>query len=1000
MFPEGIMGHHLARAAFLLAAFTAASQVSAGGTSEGPKPGGAPDLSLLRFQQLEIAEIVPAQPVAGQTAQVKVVVVGLPTPPAPETRIFSPAEQRQFERVFREKVHLAVDGAAVPIRSISEQGEFDSGVAMFGGAITVQWPRGDGGTLGFPATRTQSVALRAVGQSVSRNPTQIVEVRVPANVPLLVALGFFLLLTLWGLVFALLRYAKHGTLSGAGAPPSDMPDAYGTTQPVEDIATDPLPPLPNGPSIDRPEAPRVSGETVLVPAVPTRLIEALAGGQAAIVMGSGASAQAGLPTSQGLLTQLVQHLAADLPDALTYVLAAPDPEAEFARLKVELGGFSKVMDAILSSVPRGRVIEVMRKLLEVPAKPSRLHRLAASLPWRSVVLMAWDRVTADVFETHRPADFGKMQHFGPGSASELTSAMRAGAPLFLRPLGDLGRPHSLSLSMGELRRALVRNPELQRALAALLQSQTFLFVGIAVDTVEALLQAVAPDLEVNEVQHYALLPHDRNNAVWATTLARYGVGILPYGEVNEHAAAADFLAELQSRVRRERAAADPPGAPGPAGATSAEPVAGLRLTNVGPFETLELDFANSAETDQPNGAPPMPRWTVIFGGNGVGKSSILRSIGLVLMGEHPSAQPAGRRLLKVGASDGMIEVKIGGHWLKTQLIRDRTTVEVRSAQVTPVQHGALLVLGFSALRGARAADPGGPSSTQEARDPDPVDLLPLVDGSVDSRLGDFKQWLVNLLVRAQDGSDPRAEQMRDLLNDIIRDIVPGQIQSLAPIGKDFVIRVLTPEGEVPFDDMSQGMSSIFNWLGVLSQRLFDICASSTAPNLERAIVLVDEIDAHLHPDWQRRLVELTRRHFPRVQVIATSHSPLLAGALRGAEIVLLERDESGAVVRIENQIDPFGLPSQNILMSLFGMTTDRNPEVERLIRSYFRIFEKAERSDDEERQLKTLKVELDKYKYGAPVDAAPEFEPTAADIEKLNRRFGLKAGQAPAGEPA
>lgn len=55
------------------------------------------------------------------------------------------------------------------------------------------------------------------------------------------------------------------------------------------------------------------------------------------------------------------------------------------------------------------------------------------------------------------------------------------------------------------------------------------------------------------------------------------------------------------------------------------------------------------------------------------------------------------------------------------------------------------------------------------------------------------------------------------------------------------------------------------------------------------MVLIDELDLHLHPIWQRRVVEDLRRTFPKIQFFATTHSPFLIQSLRsGEELVLLE----------------------------------------------------------------------------------------------------------------
>ena len=53
------------------------------------------------------------------------------------------------------------------------------------------------------------------------------------------------------------------------------------------------------------------------------------------------------------------------------------------------------------------------------------------------------------------------------------------------------------------------------------------------------------------------------------------------------------------------------------------------------------------------------------------------------------------------------------------------------------------------------------------------------------------------------------------------------------------------------------------------------------------LVLIDELDLHLHPKWQRRIVADLKRNFPKIQFFATTHSPQVIGEARPEEIVLL-----------------------------------------------------------------------------------------------------------------
>ena len=57
-----------------------------------------------------------------------------------------------------------------------------------------------------------------------------------------------------------------------------------------------------------------------------------------------------------------------------------------------------------------------------------------------------------------------------------------------------------------------------------------------------------------------------------------------------------------------------------------------------------------------------------------------------------------------------------------------------------------------------------------------------------------------------------------------------------------------------------------------------------------AILLIDEIENHLHPTWQRRVIPALRRHFPGLQIFATTHSPFVVAGLKRGQIHRLYRE--------------------------------------------------------------------------------------------------------------
>jgi predicted ATP-binding protein involved in virulence len=218
---------------------------------------------------------------------------------------------------------------------------------------------------------------------------------------------------------------------------------------------------------------------------------------------------------------------------------------------------------------------------------------------------------------------------------------------------------------------------------------------------------------------------------------------------------------------------------------------------------------------------------------------------------------------------------------------------------------------------------------------------------------------------------------------LIADMVPGGGIHFGGVDRsDWRIYVNTRDGAVPLDSVSQGMSAILNWIGVLLQRLYDTYPGSAAPEQEAAIVLIDEIDAHLHPKWQRQIVTLARHHFKNVQMIASSHSPLLAGAVERFELRVVARDsETGDMRAAPPPEDLAGQKAEDILVSsMFALPTTRSVDAERTINRYFELYQKLAPSPAEEAELEELRGKVEALNYGP---SGPEKQQLAELDSKL-----------------
>ena len=95
------------------------------------------------------------------------------------------------------------------------------------------------------------------------------------------------------------------------------------------------------------------------------------------------------------------------------------------------------------------------------------------------------------------------------------------------------------------------------------------------------------------------------------------------------------------------------------------------------------------------------------------------------------------------------------------------------------------------------------------------------------------------------------------------------------------------------------------------------------------ILVIDEIENHLHPTWQRRVIPALLEYFPNVQIIATTHSPFVVAGLKAGQVHLLNRDADGVVTASTNTEDIVGWTADEILRTMMGVDDPTDDETAR-----------------------------------------------------------------------
>lgn len=170
----------------------------------------------------------------------------------------------------------------------------------------------------------------------------------------------------------------------------------------------------------------------------------------------------------------------------------------------------------------------------------------------------------------------------------------------------------------------------------------------------------------------------------------------------------------------------------------------------------------------------------------------------------------------------------------------------------------------------------------------------------------------------------------------------------------------------PFADLSDGQRGMVALFSDIARRMCILNPHMGKNVLKNTsgVVIIDELDIHLHPAWQRSIAPALKKAFPKVQFIAASHSPQIIGSLKPEEVILLDTGATHPRVT-------YGLDSSRVLEEVMGVS-EREPEIETLLSELF--------STIEDNDLEKANAQLQSLKERAP--DLPEFAGAQALIRR------------------
>ncbi len=315
-------------------------------------------------------------------------------------------------------------------------------------------------------------------------------------------------------------------------------------------------------------------------------------------------------------------------------------------------------------------------------------------------------------------------------------------------------------------------------------------------------------------------------------------------------------------------------------------------------------------------------WHVILGDNGSGKSSFLKAICLALVGESAAGglrQPWNDWLTR-GQESGSIELQIGWNQddkftgtgrlpgqktllpVSVELVRDEHSlaphVELKNVQTSPSPDRHVWNGGsgwFNASYGPFRRFAGGDAHSEKIfySMPRLARHLSLFDERV--ALTECLDWLRSLKFKEleRDSEGALLDKVKFFLNH--SGFLPSGV-TLQEVSSKAVIFNDANGVDIPVEELSDGYRSVLSMTFELIRQMSIAFGPENVFDPENAtivipsgVVVVDEIDAHLHPTWQRRIGRWFCDHFPNVQFIVSTHSPLVCQSAENGTIFLLPR---------------------------------------------------------------------------------------------------------------
>lgn len=381
----------------------------------------------------------------------------------------------------------------------------------------------------------------------------------------------------------------------------------------------------------------------------------------------------------------------------------------------------------------------------------------------------------------------------------------------------------------------------------------------------------------------------------------------------------------------------------------------LEAKGIGPFEDLNIEFK-----PKPAGMENKAEIHILTGENGTGKSTILMM--LASCWDNSNDDSLIKRLSTEMSSSFEVyisnelkdilppDVKLGN---KNKALIEKISpfnkiddVAVFNKNISRLIDGIYsrynIYYCFFGYSGFRTTVGSGLVNIEDIT-VDPLENSSHLEKIVDSNL--ILKWVANVTAKSLISKDKAKKQnyisaiqkIEKALSDITGKVIEFDLD------ETLTVSIKVNGVCLSFNTLPDGLKSIISWLSDLLMRLDRIhwAYSSLDALHQNFILFLDEIEVHLHPSWQRKILPVVQDLFPNAQIFISTHSPFVVGSVDGARVYKFKLDENNNSVLDSEYWTEDGNSYQYYLREVFDIKNEFGVKIDESLQELLRLKEKA-----------------------------------------------------------